>query len=116
MHWTRLWNEYRIVSIRRQRSVKNTSVMAEMFMALDIGFGNGGEGSIAKYYRHNKGQSEAHFESLRKNVDRIVQEIIEKTGESLLIRYFLMRQISWPCLRQWLICAARWPTVELAKV
>ena len=88
MHWTRLWNEYRIVSIRDSVRLKNTSVMAEMFMALDIGFGNGGEGSIAKYYRHNKGQSEAHFESLRKNVDRIVQEIIEKTGESFVDTIF----------------------------
>ena len=46
--WAKLWNEYRLVSVRESVRLKNTSVMAEMFMILDIGYDNGGEASISK--------------------------------------------------------------------
>jgi Protein of unknown function DUF262 len=79
--WSRLWNEFKIVSVRDSVRLKNTSVMAEMFMVLDVGFGDGGEGAIGKYYKGSRDKDEGHFGMLREKVDEIVQEIIDNTSE-----------------------------------
>ena len=58
----RLWADYRVVSVRESVRLKNTSVMAEMFMIVDSGFDNGGEGAIGRYYKAHKGDTEGYFD------------------------------------------------------
>ena len=79
--WSDLWNEYRIVSVRESVRLRNTSVMAEMFMIVDDGFSDGGEPSIGRYYKKNKDKDEAYFKNIRENVDMIISEIISNTSE-----------------------------------
>src|SRR6056297_3313165 len=44
-YWATLWNDFRIVSIRDSVRLKNTSVMAELFIIVCEGFDDGGEPS-----------------------------------------------------------------------
>lgn len=80
MQWSKLWNEYKIVGVRDSVRLKNTSVMAEMYMIVDVGFGDGGEPSINKYYKSNKAKNEEKFERLRQLVDQTVEEIVNHTS------------------------------------
>ncbi|NSY59344.1 GmrSD restriction endonuclease domain-containing protein [Agrobacterium tumefaciens] len=79
--WSNLWNEYGVVSLRDSVRLKNTSVMAEMFMILDTGFNDAGEANITKYYELRKNNDEKFFQGIRKKVDKIVTEILEEMGE-----------------------------------
>lgn len=79
--WTELWNTYGVVSLRDSVRLKNTSVMAEMFMILDTGFGDAGEANINKYYKLRKTKDEAFFKLLRERLDNIIKEIIKETGD-----------------------------------
>ena len=82
--WSVLWNDFRIVSVRDSVRLKHTSVMAEIFMIVDQGFGNGGETSINKYYRARKAEAEKYFVPLRIHVDSIIGEIVKKTSDDFL--------------------------------
>ena len=86
--WTKLWNDFRVVSIRDSVRLKNTSVMAEMFMIIDTGFDNGGETSIAKYYRNHKAKDEAYFDNLRLTVDNIIQQITKNISGFIDTTFF----------------------------
>lgn len=77
-YWTKLWDEYRVVSVRDSVRLKNTSVIAEMFMIIDHGIGDGGETSIDKYYKTSKNLDDNHFNQIRVVVDETVSEIISK--------------------------------------
>lgn len=79
--WRNLWDDYKIVSIRDAVRLKNNSVMAEMFMLVDVGFGDGGEPSITKYYKARKDKDESYFTPLRQKVDEVTQEIIDNLAE-----------------------------------
>lgn len=79
--WSDLWNKYNIVSIRDSVRLKNTSVMAEMFMILDIGFGDAGEANINKYYKSRKTRDEEFFKPLREQINKIVSKIVKELGE-----------------------------------
>ena len=79
--WAVLWNDFKVVSVRDSVRLKNTSVIAEMFMILESGFGDGGEPSITKYYKSRKGEGEAFFLILRQHVDSVISEILEHTSE-----------------------------------
>ena len=79
--WADLWNKFGVVSLRDSVRLKNTSVMAEMFMILDIVFGDAGEVNINKYHKLRKAEDEAFFKPLRLRLDKIVNEIIEELGE-----------------------------------
>ena len=63
--WSTLWNDYGVVSVRDSVRLKHTSVIAEMFMVLDNGFGDGGEQLIGRYYRQRKMESESFFGPIR---------------------------------------------------
>lgn len=79
--WSVLWDEYGVVSLRDSVRLKHTSVMAEMFMILDIGFGDAGETAINSYYKSRKAKEELHFKPLRERLDWIVKHILEHFGE-----------------------------------
>lgn len=74
--WPQLWNEYKVVSVRDSVRLKNTSTMAELFIVMDNGFGDGGEPSITKYYKEKKAKDDEYFFPLRQRIDEIVGEII----------------------------------------
>ena len=80
--WPSLWIDYRVVGVRDSVRLRNTSVMAEMFMIVDSGFDNGGENAIARYYRTHKAESEAYFERLRAKVDTVLTEVLDNTSDT----------------------------------
>ena len=82
--WTLLWAEYAIVNVRDSVRLRNTSVIAEMFMIIDHGFNDGGEIAIDKYYRDQKNQTDDHFSEIRKNVDLVIEEILKNTKNDFL--------------------------------
>lgn len=81
--WPQLWNEYKVVSVRDSVRLKNTSTMAELFIVLDNGFGDGGEPSITKYYKANKTKEDEYFTPLRQRIDEIIGEIIANMANDL---------------------------------
>ena len=81
--WAILWNKYGVVSVRDSVRLKNTSVVAEMFMTVDEGFGDGGEANIGKYYKKHKSKEEEYFHKLRKQLNIIVNEVLDNTSEQL---------------------------------
>ena len=78
--WSLLWSEFGVVSVRDSVRLKNTSVMAELFMILDHGFNDGGEASINRYYRSRKRCDEMYFVPLRERIDQLLEEIISETA------------------------------------
>ncbi len=76
VHWSTLWHDLGVVSIRESVRLKHTSVIAEMFMALDKGFGDGGEQKIGSYYKERKSRKEGFFRPVRKHIDAIINEIL----------------------------------------
>ena len=81
--WSELWTEYKILSTRETVRLKNNSLIAEMFMALEHGLERGGEPAISKYYNKSKQNSDTEFycETLRENFDKILSKIIEELGD-----------------------------------
>ena len=79
--WSVLWSTYKIVSVRESVRLKNTSVMAEMFMIFIQGFLDGGEPTIGKFYKSNVSKEEQYFDGIRTHVNLCVTEILENTAE-----------------------------------
>jgi len=79
--WAMLWNQLRIVSVRDSVRLKNTSLIAELFMSLDRGLDDGGETTITKYYNSRKKQDESYFTDFRSTIDQIINEIIDELSE-----------------------------------
>jgi hypothetical protein len=75
--WKYLWNELGVVSVRDSVRMKNVSLMAEFFMIFDIGFGDGGEPTITKYYKSRKTEPEEFFLPIREKIDAVLEEIID---------------------------------------
>lgn len=82
--WSDLWSLYKIVGTRDSVRLKNTSVMAEMFMFLDNGVGDGGEPSITKYYKSRVEKEETYFSDFSARLDEVIQEILDNTAEEFL--------------------------------
>lgn len=74
--WGTLWHDFGVVSVRDSVRLRNTSVVAEMFMALDKGFGDGGERLIGRYYRDRKSKRESFFRPIQKKIDATIDEIL----------------------------------------
>lgn len=79
--WNTLWIDYKVVNIRETVRMKNISLIAEMFMTIENGIGDGGETTITKYYKHNKEKTEEELLIIKSNVDRIVSEILQELGQ-----------------------------------
>ncbi|MCQ9615875.1 DUF262 domain-containing protein [Paenalcaligenes niemegkensis] len=75
--WTYLWNNLGIISVRESVRMKNVSLMAEFFMTLDLGFGDGGEPLITKFYKSKKTESEEYFTPIRNKIDIVLKDIIK---------------------------------------
>ena len=86
--WSALWHEFGVVSVRDSVRLRHTSVVAEMFMTLDNGFGDGGEQKIGAYYRERSGEDESFFRPLRKRIDRILKDILKNMGDDFFDTIF----------------------------
>ena len=75
-HWNTLWNDLGVVSVRESVRLKHTTIVAEMFMALDKGYAGGGERTINRYYRERKSKSDSFFLPIRKRLDVVVADIL----------------------------------------
>ena len=87
-NWSTLWHDFGVVSIRDSVRLRNTSVVAEMFMALDKGFDDGGERRIGSYYRERKTERESFFRPLRKKIDEIIRDILSNMDDDFVDTVF----------------------------
>ena len=87
--WSTLWHDFGVVSVRDSVRLRNTSVVAEMFMALDKGFDDGGERRIGSYYKERKTERESFFRPLRKKIDEIIREILSNMDNDFVDTVFL---------------------------
>ena len=111
LHWSTLWNDFGVVSVRERVRLKHTTIIAEMFMALDKGYAGGGERTITSYYRGRKSKSDSFFLPIRKRLDIIVADILRNlNGDYARTTFFdapnfltLFAAIS--LLKGWLPCS-----------
>lgn len=80
-NWSILWSDIKVISTRETVRLKNTSLIAEMFMTLDHGLGDGGEAKITTYYKSKRKESEEYFSDLRQALDETIKEILKHTQE-----------------------------------
>ncbi|MCA3088166.1 MAG: DUF262 domain-containing protein [Roseomonas sp.] len=78
-HWSVLWGDLQVVSTRETVRLKHTTLIAEMFMALDQGLGDGGEVQVTRYYKLRSKEGEDYFSPLRARLDTVVSEVLEHT-------------------------------------
>ncbi len=77
--WSVLWGELKVVSTRDTVRLKHTTLIAEMFIALDRGLGDGGEAQITRYYKAKKSEEDDYFVPFREHLDEVIAEILEHT-------------------------------------
>lgn len=80
-HWSVLWGELKVVSTRDTVRLKHTTLIAEMFISLDRGLGDGGETQITRYYKQKRKEDDEYFVHLREHLDEVVAEILDQTRE-----------------------------------
>ena len=56
-----LWDHFHVVSVRESVRLKNTTLIAELYMAFMNGLGDGGEDKVNRFYRDNQAKTEADF-------------------------------------------------------
>lgn len=76
-HWSVLWGQLKVVSTRDTVRLKHTTLIAEMFIALDQGLGDGGEAQITRYYKSRMSEDDDYFVPFREHLDESVFEILE---------------------------------------
>lgn len=111
LYWSTLWNDFGVVSVRERVRLKHTTIIAEMFMALDKGYAGGGERTITSYYRGRKSKSDSFFLPIRKRLDIVVADILRNlNGDYARTTFFdapnfltLFAAIS--LLKGWLPCS-----------
>ncbi|MDG1117293.1 MAG: DUF262 domain-containing protein [Flavimaricola sp.] len=79
--WAELWSDLKVVSTRDTVRLKHTSLIAEMFMTLDQGIGDGGEPQITKFYKGKRSEEDEYFAVARANLDLTIKEILDRTKE-----------------------------------
>ncbi|WP_082779958.1 DUF262 domain-containing protein [Gluconobacter albidus] len=72
----RLWDEFHVVSIRESVRLKNTTLIAELYMASMEGLGDGGEEKVNSFYRRNQDKSDGVLSlislDVQENIDRVL--------------------------------------------
>lgn len=74
--WSVLWSDLHVVSTRETVRLKNMSLIAELYMALDQGLGDGGESKINKYYNSKSKESELYFDEYSRLIDSFISDIL----------------------------------------
>jgi len=81
-----LWDKFHVVSLRDSVRLKNTTLIAEMYMAFANGLGDGGEEKVGGFYKSNIKRDEAYFFDLtalvQKNINIVVGNFAPTFGET----------------------------------
>lgn len=75
-----LWDEYHVVSLRDSVRLKNTTLIAELYMAFANGLGDGGEEKVGGFYKNNIRRDEAYFAGLTALVQRNINIAVGTFG------------------------------------
>lgn len=70
-----LWDRFHVVSLRDSVRLKNTTLIAEMYMAFMNGIGDGGEDRVNRFYRDNQSKTESDL----LDVTGVIQQAINVT-------------------------------------
>ncbi|ESQ80164.1 hypothetical protein AEYBE204_05975 [Asticcacaulis sp. YBE204] len=81
--WGVLWDEYHVVSIRDSVRLKNTTLIAEMYMAMKDGIGDGGEDKVTSFYTSHKKLSDDDLEPITTQINTTISEAVEWFGTLL---------------------------------
>lgn len=76
-----LWDRFHIVSVRESVRLKNTTFIAELYMAFMNGLGDGGEDKINKFYKDNQGKTESDFTQLTASVQAAINVTLDMFAE-----------------------------------
>jgi hypothetical protein len=80
--WARLWEEFRIISVRDRLRMADDSLMAEMFGVILRGVSDGGSSQIERLYRTYDSDWEGEDET-RGAIDGVLEFLIANFGELL---------------------------------
>lgn len=81
--WTVLWENYKVVSIREAVRLRNTSVVSELYMCVDVGVGDGGEDKIDRFYNSKKDETEEEIAPISDKVNAALTNIVDIFGKDL---------------------------------
>lgn len=81
--WPALWDNYKIVSLRDSVRLRNTSIIAELFMMKMDGLGDGGEDKIGKFYSSRKSLSQDEVDLVADQVNELIGFCLEHFGNAL---------------------------------
>ncbi|GGJ52598.1 hypothetical protein CDQ92_15065 [Sphingopyxis bauzanensis] len=76
-----LWDHFHVVSVRDSVRLKNTTLIAELYMAFMNGLGDGGEDKVNKFYKDNQAKTEADFLAITTAVEHAIDATIAMFGE-----------------------------------
>lgn len=75
-----LWDRFHVVSVRDSVRLKNTTLIAELYMALMDGFGDGGEDKVNRFYKSNQAKTEADFAQVTLAVQGAINSTVDMFG------------------------------------
>lgn len=76
-----LWDRYHIVSLRDSVRLKNTTLIAELFMAFLNGPGDGGEERVNAFYKARRTMSDADFVPISYSVQSAINQVTQAFGD-----------------------------------
>lgn len=75
-----LWDHFHVVSVRDSVRLKNTTLIAELYMAFLDGLGDGGEDKVNRFYRDNQAKTEADFVPVTASVEDAITTTVNMFG------------------------------------
>jgi Protein of unknown function DUF262 len=81
--WSELWDRYHVVTLRESVRMKNTTLIAELFMALLDGFVDGGENKVTRFYNAKKKLSETETDAVAAKINDLIRTTVESFGNIL---------------------------------
>lgn len=87
--WRILWSDFAVVGTRDSVRLRHTSLMAELFMTIDVGLNDGGENIITRYYDQHRETDETHFLKISAIVDEVIDDILKNLPEEFRETTFL---------------------------
>lgn len=75
-----LWDRYHVVSLRDSVRLKNTTLIAELYMAFMDGLGDGGEDKVGKFYKAKQNLGEEAFTDTTQNIKSTINDVVDLFG------------------------------------
>lgn len=76
-----LWDKFHVVSLRDSVRLKNTTLIAEIYMAFANGIGDGGEEKVGAFYKNNISKDESYFASITDLVQENINIVVGTFGQ-----------------------------------